>query len=85
MNKFKKRYRLLIINLILLLCICGCTKSEKWETDQKLRRTIFLECMKALPNGPEETMYNDWAEVVDECGDQAYLMARKCIFGCTLK
>lgn len=39
--------------------------------DQCIRREIFFGCLAALPKGPENPRYNDWAEVVGECADVA--------------
>jgi hypothetical protein len=56
---------------VLLLAGCGPVPQSGYR-DQDVRRDVFFECLKALPAGPQATMYNDWAEVVGECGDQAY-------------
>jgi hypothetical protein len=78
-------YKILFVALIALLC-AGCNfesvAPEKWETDQKLRREIFKECMKLLPAGPQETKYNDWDEVVAECDNVAYYQSRYCAKNC---
>ena len=58
----------------------GCTEST--GPDQCLRREIFQQCMKALPVGPQATKYNDWDEVVAECGAQARRMSLKCVKNC---
>ena len=77
--------RSILLGLIALvssiLIMSGCdnnTLFEDWRIDPELRREIFKECMEILPAGPEETVYNDWDEVVDECGTQAYYMSRYC-------
>lgn len=73
----------LIIGIIAVGLIgCDSVKPEVWKTDQKLRTEIFFKCMEALPAGPQETKYNDWAEVVAECDDVAYYQARKCVKRC---
>lgn len=67
-----------IIAAVIALALYGCDPVDSpWETDQELRREIFFQCLQALPKGPESTRYNDWSEVVEECGDQAYHMAQK--------
>ena len=43
--------------------------------DQCMRVVRFDACMKALPAGPQSAKYNDWAEVVEECGSQARYMS----------
>jgi len=68
----------LILLLPLLLIACG--KDDKPFIDERvanqcLRREIFNECMKILPAGPLATKYNDWDEVVNQCGRQAYYMS----------
>lgn len=58
-----------------LLALAGCSKGGGFAPqqgyDQCLRREIMKECMAALPAGPVSTKYNDWDEVVAECGTQA--------------
>ena len=53
----------------------GCTEST--GPDQCLRREIFMQCMKALPVGPQATKYNDWDEVVGKCESVAYYQSLK--------
>ncbi len=62
---------LLILSIILL---AGC-EVKRQRANQELRSKLFFECLEKIPKGPERTKYNDWAEVVDECGDQAYYMS----------
>lgn len=56
----------------------GCTNSEgkptinTTGTDQCMRREIFLQCLQALPAGPQASKYNDWDEVVGACDSAAY-------------
>lgn len=55
-----------------LLMLAGCEPPEQsWYTDQALRRDVFMQCLEKAPAGPQITKYNDWAEVIDECGAQA--------------
>lgn len=57
---------------VTLLLLAGCEPPEQsWYYDQDLRRTILMECLQKAPAGPQATKYNDWSEVVDECGYQA--------------
>lgn len=76
--------------LILALALAACDGKHSSETtayasdpgevvitDQCLRRELFNECMKALPAGPVATKYNDWDEVVSQCGREAYYMAKR--------
>jgi hypothetical protein len=64
--------------LITLLFITGCTppNNEELQAKKDLRIELFEKCMKLLPEGPKETHYNDWSEVIKECGTQAYYMSR---------
>lgn len=61
----------IIISLVFL--VCGCSeKPTDTVVDQCLRQQIFSECLKTVPPGPTTTKYNDWDDVVDSCGNQAY-------------
>lgn len=66
----KKIYILFL--LIILILISACTDEQKSGPDQCLRAQLFKDCMGSLPAGPQETKYNDWAEVVAECESTAY-------------
>lgn len=44
-------------------------------TDNTVREKLFFSCLSQLPKGPQSVHYNDWAEVVEECGTQARQMA----------
>lgn len=62
---------------VLFLTGCGVpdgieAPGNSTEADQCLRRRIFMECLGALPAGPQETKYNDWDEVVKACESAAY-------------
>ena len=66
--------------LLLPLLLIACGKDDKPFIDERvanlcLQREIFNECMKMLPAGPVATKYNDWDEVVSECGRQAYYLS----------
>jgi len=65
---------------VILLCalVVSLSACNKWATNQELRQVIFINCMESLPAGPKETVYNDWDEVVEACGEQAYRQARYC-------
>lgn len=64
--------------LIALLTVAGCTpdSDDAVQARKALRIELFEKCMQLLPDGPQTTKYNDWAEVVGECGNQAYYMSR---------
>lgn len=61
--------------ITVMVLLAGC--EPQYETDQVLRREIFIQCLQAVPKGPESVQYNDWDEVVHECGNQAYAIATK--------
>jgi hypothetical protein len=64
--------RKLILLAALVLLVTGCTGPiDNTINDQCLRREIFQQCMVNVPKGPNSTVYNDWAEVVNECEDAA--------------
>jgi len=44
-------------------------------TDNTERKKLFFSCLSQLPKGPQSVHYNDWAEVLEECGTQARQMA----------
>lgn len=53
--------------------LAGCGKPMEFAgPDQCLRAEIFQACMKALPQGPQQTKFNDWDEVVEACASTAY-------------
>jgi len=63
------------------VALCGCAPPAKdagiaadWP-DQNLRRQVFMECLEKAPAGPQATKYNDWDEVVEACGQQAYYIS----------
>ena len=73
-----KRITFTLSVLIALLTVAGCTPdSDDVIRERKaLRIELFEKCMQLLPDGPQTTKYNDWAEVVEECSTQAYYMSR---------
>jgi hypothetical protein len=62
---------LLILLAITALTGCEQVQEPRVMRDQCMRQQIFLQCMAALPAGPQTTMYNDWDEVVSECESAA--------------
>lgn len=71
MKNFKIATLLAVIFTMGLVAGCEGTITEKAILDQCMRQKLFEKCMASLPAGPNETVYNDWAEVVDECHDVA--------------
>jgi len=66
--------------VVACIALAACTPEQK-AIDAKLaaekaayRGQMFQSCLKALPAGPQSTQYNDWSEVVDSCGRQAFYM-----------
>ena len=57
---------------VVISVLAGCENNDIQKPDQCLRREIFKECMKLLPNGPSHVKYNDWDEVVKACGEVSY-------------
>lgn len=67
--------KLLLALSVMMLTACSeeiPVMQNQHIVDQCLRPILFDKCMKALPAGPLATKYNDWDEVVSECGRQAY-------------
>lgn len=60
---------------------CGIT-AEYGVTDKKAEQELFFKCLEKLPAGPVDAHYNDWAEVVEECGAQARAMTWGCVKNC---
>ena len=64
------------ILLTALLLLAGCTEpSEMMQHDQCLRREIFMQCLAAVPKGPNSTVRDSWADVVNECENAAAYQA----------
>jgi hypothetical protein len=67
--------KLLLILSVLVLTACSeevPIMKNAHISDQCQRAVIFQQCMQVLPAGPLATKYNDWDEVVSECGRQAF-------------
>lgn len=68
---------------VLIACDAKSLASPKFDVvDKKIRQELFFRCLKSLPAGPASTKYNDWDEVIEECGDQAYRMTVVCVKNC---
>jgi hypothetical protein len=75
-----KHHTICLIVCTLALTACedpiDPTKST-YTTDQCLRSELFAKCMAAIPAGPISPKYNDWDEVVGECGSAAFYQAQR--------
>ena len=64
--------------LLIAVAVAGCGDARTTAN-----RCDYMEaydrCMAKLPAGPNSTVYNDWAEVVDECKGMAYSASRKVL------
>jgi hypothetical protein len=76
---------LLLVGSMGLLAACGpaLPPQPKYALDKKVQQDLFFRCLKSLPAGPIASKYNDWDEVVSECGSQAFHMARTCVENCS--
>ena len=63
------------IMIVLVALGFMCTGCEISGQDRELRQELFFKCLECIPDGPEETVYNDWAEVVSECNRAASQMS----------
>ena len=70
-----------LIFVIGIAFLAGCSMPQ-YELDQDLRAKTFQDCLASLPAGPDETVYNDWAEVVYECRQTATYFAQRCVANC---
>lgn len=81
--KTKKALRFGVSALIVLLAACDIPKAPEYDTpDMKLRSDLFFKCLKMAPAGPVATKYNDWSEVVEQCGDEARRLTYVCVKYC---
>lgn len=62
---------LLAVSILILTACSAEVKESKTVVDQCLRAQLFDRCLKTIPQGPLATKYNDWDEVVNECGGQS--------------
>lgn len=53
-----------------LVALSGCEHEQR--PDPEIRAERFDSCLKNVPSGPQQTKYNDWAEVVEACESAAY-------------
>jgi hypothetical protein len=61
--------------LCAVLFVAGCDEVKGPVVNQEIRERLFFQCLERIPKGPEQTKYNDWDDVVRECGTQAYYMS----------
>lgn len=71
-----------------LLMLAGCSQLPEYRwverPDFTMQREVFLECLKAVPQGPANLTAsgNDWAEVVEACDTGARHVAQVRSFEC---
>lgn len=69
--------------LILLLLLAGCENpGPRFRINNELYAKNFQECLKLVPQGPVQTKYNDWNEVVKACDSAAWSQSRICYANC---
>lgn len=75
-----------IIIALLWAIVFGAYECDKrmpgYRTDNEMAQRLFLQCLEKLPEGPQETKYNDWDEVVDACRYSALSLSNKCYKNC---
>ena len=65
----------LIVFFCIIISIIYMAEKSALEPNQNIREKLFFQCLEKIPEGPRSTHYNDWAEVVDRCGSQAYYLS----------
>lgn len=72
-----------IISVMIGFLLVGCSRSECFQqSNVKLRRELFQQCLKSLPLGPTSVVNNDWSEVVDSCDSIAFSQSFEKPAGC---
>lgn len=69
----------LILLLAPLLPGCFLDPQEHWYIDRVMQNRIFMECLRVIPPGPQQTHYNDWDDVVIACNEAARNQSQKKI------
>lgn len=60
--------RFKLVPLFLVAGVAGCEPPSPRPTiDQCLRAQLFRACLASVPLGPQTTVHNDWAEVIQQC------------------
>ena len=70
------------VAVAILFVLAGCGQPEYGVTSKAVEQELFFRCLAALPAGPVESHYNDWAEVIAECGARARTLAWGCTANC---
>lgn len=67
-----------VIGGIIILCMVSALMYVAYKkrdchyvTDNNKRSLIFESCLKNIPEGPKNTTFNDWNEVVNSCNQIA--------------
>lgn len=71
------------VTVIALLIFFGCNVRNDQKmvvaADQKLRHTLFCECLEKVPKSPETMGKSDWAKIVSNCDDYAYYSSMRVV------
>ena len=80
--KIKFGFEIVMITLVIVMVVgiiylFATVPVCRMEFDSKERAASFENCLKLLPASPQFTHYNDWDEVVSECGKQASINTQR--------
>lgn len=80
--RLRRSARCAVIGLT-AIAIAGCNQeigtTDSIEEERGLLRALLAErCMENLPEGPRQTHYSDWDEVVNSCSQTAYYQSNGC-------
>lgn len=71
--------KIIIITFVILFVCCKNETTYKVAIDQKLRRELFCECLKTVPQTPEVMGKSDWSKIVNECSDYAISLSQRAV------
>lgn len=54
-------------SFLVSIAITACFYFAEVKTDKNLQRQLFNECLSKIPREPNNTVTNDWSEVVNGC------------------
>ncbi len=85
----KEKLKLLAILFLITACdnrpLDSCRLEVNWRVNQTLRAELFDKCLLRASEARKSVNYTtnddeDYDEVVSQCGNQAYLISRYCIY-----